>query len=205
MDCISLLIIGIVIIGVVRSSSRNTKQNESKKMMKNLENTVLENARKRAMEQGGMQQRTPVQTYTQTQQRMSDPQRTKSVYEKQTKMYTYQNSGAARQQTANDILARANRNVMEQEAEREKPEVKEQKVGMTREQQTVKAREQKKQQLIQQKLEQTKSAEQVAAENDSEDLMREVEDLMIMGYDGTLEFERDFVAEGVDMLNRIQM
>ena len=205
MDCISLLIIGIVIIGVVRSSSRNTKQNESKKMMKNLENTVLENARKRAMEQGGMQQRTPVQTYTQTQQRMSDPQRTKSVYEKQTKVYTYQNSGAARQQTANDILARANRNVMEQEAEREKPEVKEQKVGMTREQQTVKAREQKKQQLIQQKLEQTKSAEQVAAENDSEDLMREVEDLMIMGYDGTLEFERDFVAEGVDMLNRIQM
>ena len=205
MDCISLLIIGIVIIGVVRSSSRNTKQNESKKMMKNLENAVLENARKRAMEQGGMQQRTPVQTYTQTQQRMSDPQRTKSVYEKQTKVYTYQNSGAARQQTANDILARANRNVMEQEAEREKPEVKEQKVGMTREQQTVKAREQKKQQLIQQKLEQTKSAEQVAAENDSEDLMRDVEDLMIMGYDGTLEFERDFVAEGVDMLNRIQM
>lgn len=205
MDCISLLIIGIVIIGVVRSSSRNTKQNESKKMMKNLENAVLENARKRAMEQGTMQQRTPVQTYTQTQQRMSDPQRTKSVYEKQTKMYTYQNSGATGQQTANDILARANRNVMEQEAEREKQEVKEQKVGMTREQQTAKAREQKKQQLIQQKLEQTKSAEQVAAENDSEDLMREVEDLMIMGYDGTLEFERDFVAEGVDMLNRIQM
>ena len=50
MDCISLLIIGIVIIGVVRSSSRNTKQNESKKMMKNLENAVLENARKRAVE-----------------------------------------------------------------------------------------------------------------------------------------------------------
>ncbi len=205
MDCISLLIIGIVIIGVVRSSSKNTKQNESKKMMKNLESAVLENARKRAMEQGAMQQRTPVQTYTQTQQRMADPQRAKSVYEKQTKMYTYQNSGAAGQQTANDILARANRNVMEQEAEREKQEVKEQKAGMTKEQQTAKAREQKKQQLIQQKLEQTKEAEQVAAENDAEDLMREVEDLMIMGYDGTLEFERDFVAEGVDMLNRIQM
>ena len=205
MDCISLLIILIVIMAVVKSSNKNTKQNESKKIRKNLEDAVLENARKRAMEQGGMQQRTPVQTYTQTQQRMADSQRTKSVYEKQTKMYTYQNPEATKQQTANDILARANRNVMEQEAEREKQEVKEQKAGMTKEQQTAKAREQKKQQLIQQKLEQTKAAEQVAAESDAEDLMREVEDLMIMGYDGTLEFERDFVAEGVDMLNRIQM
>lgn len=205
MNCISLLIIVIGIMAVVKSSSKNTKQDESKKIMKDLENTVLENARKRAMEQGAMQQRTPVQTYSQTQQRMTDPQRTKPVYEKQTKMYTYQNPEAAKQQTANDILARANRNVMEQEAEREKQEVKEQKAGMTREQQTAKEREQKKQQLIQQKLEQTKSGEPVTAESDTEDLMREVEDLMIMGYDGTLEFERDFVAEGVDMLNRIQM
>ncbi len=205
MDCISLLIILIVIMAVVKSSNKNTKQNESKKIRKNLEDAVLENARKRAMEQGGMQQRTPVQTYTQTQQRMADSQRAKSVHEKQTKMYTYQNPEATKKQTANDILARANRNVMEQEAEREKQEVKEQKAGMTKEQQTAKAREQKKQQLIQQKLEQTKAAEQMAAESDTEDLMREVEDLMIMGYDGSLEFERDFVAEGVDMLNRIQM
>ena len=34
--------------------------------------------------------------------------------------------------------------------------------------------------------------------------MKKIQDLMIMGYSGNLEFERDFVAEGVDMLNRYQ-
>ncbi len=33
------------------------------------------------------------------------------------------------------------------------------------------------------------------------DIMQRVNDLMIMGYSGDMEFERDFVAEGVDMLN----
>lgn len=35
-------------------------------------------------------------------------------------------------------------------------------------------------------------------------LMNKVYDLMITGYSGNLEFERDFLAEGVDMLNRMQ-
>lgn len=37
------------------------------------------------------------------------------------------------------------------------------------------------------------------------DLMREINDLMVKGYDGELTFSRDFVAEGIEMLNRIQM
>jgi hypothetical protein len=36
-------------------------------------------------------------------------------------------------------------------------------------------------------------------------LMQEIEDLMVKGYDGKLTFARDFVAEGIDMLNRIQV
>lgn len=35
-------------------------------------------------------------------------------------------------------------------------------------------------------------------------LMDKVYDLMITGYNGNLAFERDFLAEGVDMLNRMQ-
>ena len=35
-------------------------------------------------------------------------------------------------------------------------------------------------------------------------LINRVYDLMITGYSGNLEFERDFLAEGVDMLNRMQ-
>ena len=35
------------------------------------------------------------------------------------------------------------------------------------------------------------------------DLIKEVYDRMIVGYDGNLAFERDFLAEGMDMLNQI--
>lgn len=37
------------------------------------------------------------------------------------------------------------------------------------------------------------------------ELMHEVEDLMIMGYQANLPFERDFVAEGVAMLNNYEL
>ena len=47
--------------------------------------------------------------------------------------------------------------------------------------------------------------QQIGAEFDEDcDNMKKIQDLMIMGYNGNLEFERDFVAEGVDMLNRYQ-
>lgn len=35
--------------------------------------------------------------------------------------------------------------------------------------------------------------------------MLEIQDLMIKGYDGKLTFERDFISEGIEMLNRIQI
>lgn len=38
-----------------------------------------------------------------------------------------------------------------------------------------------------------------------EDLMKKVNDLIVMGYTGELSFERDFVAEGIDMLNRYEI
>lgn len=36
-----------------------------------------------------------------------------------------------------------------------------------------------------------------------DELMRQVEELIVMGYQAKLPYERDFVAEGMDMLNRI--
>ena len=36
----------------------------------------------------------------------------------------------------------------------------------------------------------------------SEDLMRTLDDLMVKGYEPHLTFERDFVAEGMELLNR---
>ena len=47
--------------------------------------------------------------------------------------------------------------------------------------------------------------QQIAAEFDDDcDIMQKLNDLMIMGYSGNLEFDRDFIAEGVDMLNSYQ-
>ena len=36
-------------------------------------------------------------------------------------------------------------------------------------------------------------------------LIDEVNDLIVKGYSGNLEFERDFLAEGMDFLSRISM
>lgn len=37
------------------------------------------------------------------------------------------------------------------------------------------------------------------------DVLKQVYDLMIVGYSGNLHFERDFLSEGMDMINRIGM
>ena len=47
--------------------------------------------------------------------------------------------------------------------------------------------------------------QQIGADFDDDcDIMQKLNDLMIMGYSGNLEFDRDFIAEGVDMLNSYQ-
>lgn len=47
--------------------------------------------------------------------------------------------------------------------------------------------------------------QQIGADFDEDcDIMKKLNDLMIMGYSGDLEFGRDFIAEGVDMLNNYQ-
>lgn len=50
-------------------------------------------------------------------------------------------------------------------------------------------------------------AAHVAAELDAQDgaLLGKVEDLMVMGYDGKLPYERDFLGEGMDMIARFTL
>lgn len=50
-----------------------------------------------------------------------------------------------------------------------------------------------------------KQEEHKQEEHKQEVLMNEIQDLMIKGYDGRLTYSRDFVSEGIDMLNRIQL
>lgn len=37
------------------------------------------------------------------------------------------------------------------------------------------------------------------------DILKKVNDLMVTGYSGDMKFERDFLAEGIDMLNRFSL
>lgn len=79
-------------------------------------------------------------------------------------------------------------------------------------QQELKSRLQSKYGDVSHKQQETKNVEKRKEENVSqlpeppaEDLIQEINDLMVKGYDGELTFSRDFVAEGIEMLNRIQM
>ena len=44
----------------------------------------------------------------------------------------------------------------------------------------------------------------IAKDLEEDTLMDQVYDLMVTGYNGNMEFDRDFLAEAMDMLNRIQ-
>jgi len=62
-----------------------------------------------------------------------------------------------------------------------------------------------KQKEIQRKVaEKLEKAEQESARQEEENVLKVVEELMVKGPNMELTFERDFLAEGMDMLNRIQ-
>lgn len=62
----------------------------------------------------------------------------------------------------------------------------------------------RKQEMERRVAEKLEAAEWKEGQKDSENVLRTVEDLMIMGPNTELTFSRDFLAEGMDMLNRIQ-
>ena len=47
-------------------------------------------------------------------------------------------------------------------------------------------------------------SQECALEGES-DLVKRVNDLIVMGYDGNMKFDRDFIAEGVEMLNSFNL
>ncbi len=56
----------------------------------------------------------------------------------------------------------------------------------------------------QQEMERRIAEKLASAEAEQSDIMKTVEDLMVKGPDTSIAFERDFVSEGLDLLNRIQ-
>lgn len=56
----------------------------------------------------------------------------------------------------------------------------------------------------QQEMERRIAEKLASAEAEQSDIMKNVEDLMVKGPDTSIAFERDFVSEGLELLNRIQ-
>ncbi|MCR5667116.1 MAG: hypothetical protein K6G01_09825 [Eubacterium sp.] len=92
----------------------------------------------------------------------------------------------AKKGSASDILARANRNVNE-DFSTEEP---------------VKPEEATNVQTKMPDMEEMIRREQLRMREENEDLMATVQDLMIKGPDTEIRFARDFVAEGMDMVNK---
>ncbi|MBQ8278495.1 MAG: hypothetical protein IJZ23_01470 [Roseburia sp.] len=134
-----------------------------------------------------VQQRQPVQKTTQA-------QRDAYYYNQQkaTKERLQQKYGSQQKTVQNGtILSRAKENVQEQEASAIQQEMHAEVCREYRE--PAHAKENVKEHKLQ--------CEDCDTGAES-DILKKVNDLMITGYSGAMNFERDFIAEGVDMLNR---
>ena len=97
----------------------------------------------------------------------------------------------------NDIITKANENI--KKMEQMKKTVKSS--GIPNEKRTVPPAEEKRAEVSEIRNRDPEIVDTSVPNGDL--LMQEVNDLMIKGYTETLTFERDFVAEGIEMLNRI--
>lgn len=93
-----------------------------------------------------------------------------------------------------DILSRAKENVRENEGDKLQQELHAQVCRAYRE--NPKARQDIRLYTVQ---------PQHGTDSEESDVLKKVNDLIVMGYSGEPEFERDFVAEGVEMLNRFSI
>lgn len=132
----------------------------------------------------GMQTGRPVQnTYGRPAQR----QKAQNAYGSTAQGHQVQNAyGGTMEQRTGDILSRANANVRENDVDQTELEM----LAKERAEQTVADAHD----LV--------NAIDIGA---GSELMSQIDDLMIMGYQGSLSFERDFIAEGVEMLNSYEL
>lgn len=227
MDCLGLLIVGIVIFCVIRSKSQNgnqtTKPNQPGQTRSNQPIRPSQTRPNQPMRQNPSRPNQPVGGQAGGTVSGRQGYQTGNTYAKP----------AAQVKPKEDILARANRNVREQQLEKqeelkarlqqkygeisneqkpEKPAGKEKaaSVSMAEAVQRVatppeKVKESEVNQFSPKPDRQTETNVMELQEPPTSDLMREIKDLMVKGYDGELTFSRDFVAEGIEMLNRIQM
>lgn len=108
-------------------------------------------------------------------------------------------------QQTDDILSRAKNNVMENAGDNLKQEMLEQSAGGVYTADGVMKKAIKKTEEPQQAVSTVCGYAGMVDINQESDILRQVNDLIVMGYSGDLNFERDFIAEGVEMLNSYEL
>lgn len=187
MDILTIIIIvaGIIIkAGRSKEKKKPTPAQQQAVNSRNQQKKQMESSRK-AFEEQQQQAR-----YKQQQIRQAKPQTTKADKQKELKKRLEEKYTSYRPQTyqkpvktENTILERAKGNVEEDAVD----ELKELDTA-----------------LHQAAGAKTMQENAIAKDLEEDTLMDQVYDLMVTGYNGNMEFDRDFLAEAMDMLNRIQ-
>lgn len=142
-----------------------------------------------------MSQQRPVQKTTQAQRDAYYYNQQKTTKERLQQKYAPQQNvtqqKATRQQ---DILARAKENVREEE-----PNVMQQQMHAEV------CRDYRATADAATSVTQHKAVSHACDTGEESDIIKRVNDLMITGYSGEMNFDRDFIAEGVEMLNRFSI
>ena len=173
---IFLIFIGIFIYRIVKAAEKSNPKNQGRPNQQRVQQSQVQPQAYQS------KQRQPQQNaYYYNEQQRATKQRLQQKYG--------QNTNTARQ-AKGDILSRAKENVQENEPDKVAQELHAEVCRDYREQAAAKPD-------VQVHMEQSHDGEPYG----ESDILKRVNDLMVTGYSGEMKFERDFIAEGVEMLN----
>lgn len=173
---IFLIFIGIFIYKIVKAAEKSNPKNLGRPNQQRVQQSQVQPQTYQS------KQRQPQQNaYYYNEQQRATKQRLQQKYG--------QNTNMARQ-AKGDILSRAKENVLENEPDKVAQELHAEVCRDYREQAAAKPD-------VQVHMEQSHDGEPYG----ESDILKRVNDLMVTGYSGEMKFERDFIAEGVEMLN----
>lgn len=205
MDIIGLIIIISIIKKIIDKDKESNKDKQKKqsndqwqKMLKDVKGKVNEYTSQQNGRQTSYASRSSAGAYAAgnsannpyyyAQQQKATKERLKQKYGNQTSNSYAKNAGKT------DILSRAKENVREEEQDTIKQEIHAEVCSEYR----------SHAEAAPNLAAHVGHSPECAAEEES-DILKRVNDLIVMGYDGDMEFDRDFVAEGVAMLNSFSL
>ena len=189
MDIISLIIIIVVIKKVIKKAKEIEKLQQKRPSGAQMYQQMQQRRQTGEQSYRQPQHLTREQAYQQAQQQRATKERLQQKYGVSSKAPFNANAD-----TEKDILSRAKTNVREEAADTFKQQAHAEVCAEYRSHAEVAA-----------DLTAHKGHSPECDFEGESDLVKRVNDLIVMGYSGEMDFERDFVAEGVEMLNSFSL